>query len=1214
MARTLGSASFSVDAVFNNAQIRAAADRANESIARAIKDVKPGADTSKLEADVKASALKIAKTQANMKIGAEVKDAQIDAELARIKAKADAASEAAGKSSGDSFTKSLLGSGFMSPETLGPAVAAGLALLPGAFAVAGAAGALALGVAFEVKSSKALQQQGKTLISGLETTMTGASHVLLQPISQAISELDDELPTVSKLFTQTFSDVAPLLKPITSGFIDMTETGLGGFNDLLKQAQGPLESFFSTAQHLVGVGLAGFFKNLGPGVASSLNIITALFRIVSSLLPVLGQLATIVADVVAPSMVVLAEDVETASKILAPFLNLVEKGAALYDKYSSSTDKAGKSTQGFWGQVGHLAVGAASAIGGVGLLQQGLNLYNKVTGDSTAATAAYNKVVSANRTALLNSTAAVGKAAGAQLPLQTAIDGVVNKLVAQDGALQTADQAWTRYFGILGSGQAALSTVATDITNSTAALKQYGAGSIQYRAAIDQQITDNETYVQALQSQVKAAGNTSAAQALMKQSFLDSARAQLTNADGSKVLQDSLVLQARQAGDNITTWAQLHAQLVSGKGGLDAASKSTDGLSQQQLTNTQRAAAMSQAHSVLTSTLAKAQQQGKLTSQQVADLSGAIQHNVGQVDTSKTAFEQFASKLGISKTNADNLWASLKRAAGNYAANVKIAVSGGGTVKIQGDVAVSANGISTNLSSGQVSLPSGESFSPTDTGHEITETINHARGGVIRGKAATSQTQDTHLAMVKTGELIIPSQHAAKFNDMARRASIPGFAAGGVLGASSSFSSASSVGSSLGAVAEPQFAQSVGQTISNQTVTALAKALKSGVSQAASEAASGAGGKYGGPSSFGGGFESLAALTAYARYFMANGLNRAAAAGVAGTISGEQDSLGPESVGSGGFGLIGWRQPITEPVLTVTGYRPMGQVKPGDLVIGSDGNPTEVLAVYPSKDAAILEVRFRDGAWTRATVEHLWKINDGYDWRVVTTGDLRPGMSIPVLPGDEPRYVTGVYDLGYTEDCQCLTVAAEDHLYVTRDRIVTHNTGNTVGLPAGYHGPTGNVAFDLAQQLAGVIGYARARGGLGRLNAAGASGGPVAAGDVWSSYEAPLVPDSDTRPATALAIYAALGGMARGGIVKKYANGGLLPAGPGFGVVGGIPLSFNEGGRRERIVPDRGNANADVVNMLAQVIDAVKGTTQAVNFGTQTNNKALGGVGHGLRL
>lgn len=68
-------------------------------------------------------------------------------------------------------------------------------------------------------------------------------------------------------------------------------------------------------------------------------------------------------------------------------------------------------------------------------------------------------------------------------------------------------------------------------------------------------------------------------------------------------------------------------------------------------------------------------------------------------------------------------------------------------------------------------------------------------------------------------------------------------------------------------------------------------------------------------------------------------------------------------------------------------------------------------------------------------------------------------------------------------------------------------TGNTIGLPAGYNGPTGNVTADMNAQLEGVVGYIEANGGFGPLNSAG---GPVAAAQVFSAkYERPAVLYSD---------------------------------------------------------------------------------------------------------
>lgn len=68
-------------------------------------------------------------------------------------------------------------------------------------------------------------------------------------------------------------------------------------------------------------------------------------------------------------------------------------------------------------------------------------------------------------------------------------------------------------------------------------------------------------------------------------------------------------------------------------------------------------------------------------------------------------------------------------------------------------------------------------------------------------------------------------------------------------------------------------------------------------------------------------------------------------------------------------------------------------------------------------------------------------------------------------------------------------------------------TGNNTGLPRGYYGPTGNVAYDMETQLAGVVGYINANGGWGPVNRAG---GPVAAAEVFSAdYEKPAVLYSD---------------------------------------------------------------------------------------------------------
>lgn len=73
---------------------------------------------------------------------------------------------------------------------------------------------------------------------------------------------------------------------------------------------------------------------------------------------------------------------------------------------------------------------------------------------------------------------------------------------------------------------------------------------------------------------------------------------------------------------------------------------------------------------------------------------------------------------------------------------------------------------------------------------------------------------------------------------------------------------------------------------------------------------------------------------------------------------------------------VGKAHPLTEPILTPTGFRPMGELRPGDFVIGSNGKATEVLDVYPQGELDVYRVTFSDGSYSRCTGEHLWQVSD----------------------------------------------------------------------------------------------------------------------------------------------------------------------------------------------------------------------------------------------
>jgi len=105
------------------------------------------------------------------------------------------------------------------------------------------------------------------------------------------------------------------------------------------------------------------------------------------------------------------------------------------------------------------------------------------------------------------------------------------------------------------------------------------------------------------------------------------------------------------------------------------------------------------------------------------------------------------------------------------------------------------------------------------------------------------------------------------------------------------------------------------------------------------------------------------------------------------------------SIGTGGvladdMGL-GKEQPVSTPVLTPSGWRPIGSLKVGDQVIGSNGMPTTVIGVFPQGLKPVFRVGFNDGSSTLCGLEHLWAVQTPNDrvrtkkWRVHTLAEIR---------------------------------------------------------------------------------------------------------------------------------------------------------------------------------------------------------------------------------
>jgi len=71
---------------------------------------------------------------------------------------------------------------------------------------------------------------------------------------------------------------------------------------------------------------------------------------------------------------------------------------------------------------------------------------------------------------------------------------------------------------------------------------------------------------------------------------------------------------------------------------------------------------------------------------------------------------------------------------------------------------------------------------------------------------------------------------------------------------------------------------------------------------------------------------------------------------------------------------LGKAQPLDAAILTPKGWKLMLTIQVGDLVIGSNGQPTPVIGVYPQGKKQIYRVTFSDGASTECCEEHLWNV------------------------------------------------------------------------------------------------------------------------------------------------------------------------------------------------------------------------------------------------
>jgi len=162
--------------------------------------------------------------------------------------------------------------------------------------------------------------------------------------------------------------------------------------------------------------------------------------------------------------------------------------------------------------------------------------------------------------------------------------------------------------------------------------------------------------------------------------------------------------------------------------------------------------------------------------------------------------------------------------------------------------------------------------------------------------------------------------------------------------------------------------------------------------------------------------------------------------------------------------MRGRAQPVDTPVLTPDGFRPIGELRVGDLVVGSDGLPTPVLGVFPQGRREVFRVSTQDGASTLACAEHLWHVQTrsdhrhGKPGRVLQTKDMLGRLRVHhqrqfelpmVAPVEFPERDVPLdpYALGLLLGDGCITTKATP-MFSTRDPEVAEADGGGAVLAA----------------------------------------------------------------------------------------------------------------------------------------------------------------------
>lgn len=187
------------------------------------------------------------------------------------------------------------------------AVAAALVALPLAFAGIGAA---ALKENKEVKA--AFADTSKTI----KDTLAESAKPLIPFFKDVASQVSGIVRELGPSLKQAFAATGPLLKPLVAGLGDLAKNAMPGIITAI-QAAGPIFEALSRGLGDIGTGLSGFFEGLSTGADGAAQGLGALLSAVGGILPDLGSLLGLMAQIGGPVLAALTPALTTLVGALA---------------------------------------------------------------------------------------------------------------------------------------------------------------------------------------------------------------------------------------------------------------------------------------------------------------------------------------------------------------------------------------------------------------------------------------------------------------------------------------------------------------------------------------------------------------------------------------------------------------------------------------------------------------------------------------------------------------------------------------------------------------------------------------------------------------------------------------------------------------------------------------------------------------------------------